>query len=244
MKKILLLLPLFVFVLSSCRVADKEDSSDFDQSLINTNYSITSYESGKDGDAGATFNVEQKGKRLVQLKLDGKSNLRYNGRELKTETTPILGGIYYTVGNVKFGDQHTFVYTDNNGKKYTNSISMQPISIKEMYRDSAWEYCWNIVLSRGLEPNESGRMYLEGDSAIEGQRIDIQRLDPDSNGYFDSLTNTIRVLPDMETEFTQSSSVKGEFQIEKIIDPAPQVPAAGGKISYTYIFREFRFGLN
>ncbi len=109
--KLTLLLLMLVFVLMACN----KKSSKVEQDHIFQRYEMT-YNADEDRTTfSAQFSKKKENGRL--LKLDGSSSVTLNGQAME------FGGVSY---NLKFDgivDTGVFVYIDNEGNSYTNSVS-------------------------------------------------------------------------------------------------------------------------
>lgn len=236
MKKVLFPSLILALVFSGCNLASKKNSSDIEQSKIETVYSFTYTGESDNVDAAATFNHDDEKEGLIQYQLDGKSSVTFNGKKMKPESVPIVGGVFHSVDKLPFREENTFVYTDNNGKVYTNTFSVKPVSIGTVRNDADAMY---IELSRPMADNEAMWLFLEGDTAIESQRVDIQTEDSTANGYYNTEDHTIRFIPDFKTDLEFSKTIKAVLNFETYHEKIAQVPAAGGKIVVTYRLKAF-----
>lgn len=240
-KAALLILLVSSAVWTSCSLASKEDSSDVDQSKIEVDFRVTFTEDSSKGNASASFTVDEKGKKLMQLKLDEKSNVTVNGHEMAGSPIPIVGGFSYFTKNIPFQEQTTFIYTNNIGKVYKNVLYASAITTSEPVSDSIGG--WIMPVSRGPMDGEVMWIFMHGDKDIESGTIDIQTEDPDANGYYDEDAGVIYFIPDVETDFPKSDVVSllliSELKNEKI----EQAPAAGGTSTVRYETKEYKINI-
>lgn len=106
-----LLLPLLLIVLMACN----KKSSKVDQANVFQRYEMTYSPDENRTTFSAQFSKKKENGRL--LKLDGTSSVTVNGQPMD------YGGVSY---NLKFDglvDTGVFVYTDNDGNSYTNSVT-------------------------------------------------------------------------------------------------------------------------
>lgn len=242
-KNKLFILPVALLLIAGCNLASKKDSSSIDQSKIETVYSIT-YE-GETGEvsATATFNYTNEKDDLEQFELDGKSSVTLNGKTMKPKSIPIIGGVYHNVENMNYQEKNTFVYTDNDGKIYTNTVSFKPVTVTTSRNDVDDPDTWYFELSRTMDSTESMWLFLDGDTLVESERIDIQMTDSTENGYYDMATNTIRFTPDLASEFLYTKKIKVQLSFETYHEKIKEVPAAGGKIIVTCNTKEIEIPL-
>jgi hypothetical protein len=220
-------------ILISCSIAGKKKSSDVDQSKINVVYSASWNGTDNRGSAGATFNLDAPGK-PIQLQLNGKSSITYNGGEMKGSTVPILGGWGYNVDLKSWPNKHEFVYVDNEGTSYTLTASMAAISF-------AGDPSWNdsleslvITLDRDVEPNEHMWVYFMGDSALESESIDVQDTSATSDCFFDHNTHTITISSKFFESLPTSTTAEMSVTMLSVAKEMAKTPPAGCELHITY----------
>lgn len=114
---------------ASCASNEIANSGDVKQSEIYQNYSVKYNEADNETHIKATFRFG--GKNGTTLVLTPPSVVTFNGENM-TRYESDFAGAYYKNAHVKplaNGQECKFVFTDTEGKKYTNSIKFSPVLI-------------------------------------------------------------------------------------------------------------------
>ena len=223
------LLPILFFPLTflfSCNSNEIGKSNDVNPETIYFDYKIW----GEEGDEDITVMLQYRfgGPRGTTLTLENPYKVELDGTEIKVDSSKYTGAYYEVIKPVnEFTGKHTIVFTDANGKKYTEDFSFQPVILKtelpaEIQRD-------DIVLEMdGLDPLDHVRILMTDTSyTSEG----INRLDTVKNG---------RVLI---SKYDLNNLVNGPVHLELFKEtekPLKERTEEGGKLSITYgVKREF-----
>ncbi|HTL81713.1 MAG TPA: hypothetical protein VL651_08410 [Bacteroidia bacterium] len=248
-----------VILLASCGAAKKKGSSSVDQDKISTDYTVEYTNDGTQLAGDVSFTGDAKGFHITSFELDGNSNVTLDGKALVATPVPIIGGVTYDFRIDPANKPHTLVYTDNNGKTYTNTFSYEPIMITavdrymkdhedgEWYKDneSPLDSSGVVILKLTRAPKDGEHMDVYVESAtddFENGSYEIQTTDDKGEGFFDATDSTIMFWPDMDTDFLKSKKVTYKLRCYQDVDAV--APAAGGKISYTWETKENSIELN
>lgn len=143
-----------------CRSCETIDSSKLDPSEIYQEYSVTVAENTS---VSAEFRVS--GSTGTTVALVAPSAVQYNGQAMSEHLRTTFSGTYYSSETKGFAGSHTFVFTDSSGKKFTNTINFEPISINGndlVLSKSSGSIL--IPLSRGLADGESVTASLDSEA--------------------------------------------------------------------------------
>jgi hypothetical protein len=117
-------------LLSCAEESKKSDKVNVDE--IYQHYTASSSEGSSNFTSRAQFQTGAQWDRLeteksggVTVELTGSSQVSLNGQPMQKDHG-VMDGTYYTGSSA--GREITWVWTDNNGKTYTNSATMEPIS--------------------------------------------------------------------------------------------------------------------
>ena len=203
-----------------------------DQDKIAPAYGVSYNANDHSGSVSAMFNV--KGHNLTKVELDGKSSITCDGVPIKGSPIPIFGGYSYENAITSFKNDYTFAYTDNNGKVYTNKLSLQPIELIGE-PDSWWteDGAMNIPVSRALADDEEVHIFMNGDS-LDMNTTEKQVSDSTEDGYYDSQKHSIHLTPAFFNDFPASKTATLEFTLKREIEKNEEAPAAGGGSSISY----------
>jgi hypothetical protein len=115
---------------SCAEESKKSDKVNIDE--VYQHYTASSSEGSSNFTSRAQFQTGAQWDRLeteksggVTVELTGSSQVTLNGQPMQKDHG-VMDGTYYTGSSA--GNQITWVWTDNNGKTYTNSATMEPIS--------------------------------------------------------------------------------------------------------------------
>lgn len=161
MKKIssILAIGILAFVAFGCRSCETIDSSKLDPSEIYQEYSISVSDNTT---VSAQFQVSGVTGTTIALVPPGK--IEHNGKAMNEHLRTVFRGTYYSAEIGGFAGSHIFVFTDNSGKQYRNSINFEPINIAVDNIDlNKVTKTFVIPLSRGLADHESLRVHLISD---------------------------------------------------------------------------------
>jgi len=141
---------------AACRSNDTANSSFVKQSEIHQEYYIEQ-EAGKPATARAQFRFG--GNTGTTLVLDQKASITFNGGTMSPTTglINIDGTFYLTEFANDSPSQHTFVWTDNDGKQYTNKLALNPIAMTSPVA--------MIDKSKGI------KLQLQGPALVTGEEI-------------------------------------------------------------------------
>ncbi len=102
------------------------NASSVEQDKIYTSYLLIYDDTDKSLSAAATFNLENSGG--TYLTLDSKSSVAFDGQPMTLGTGTSSQSVYQlTLSNLAVGqiwDSHSFIYQDNLGNAYSNSITL------------------------------------------------------------------------------------------------------------------------
>lgn len=146
-------LALLVFTLTvfGCRSCETIDSSKLDPSEIYQEYSISASAKTR---VTAEFRVS--GPTGTTIALVPPAMVEYNGKTMDESLRTVLSGTFYSDEADGFVGAHTFVFTDSSGKRFTNSITLDPIEIRaENIEINKAAPTIVVPLSRGLADGES-----------------------------------------------------------------------------------------
>ncbi|MBK9528846.1 MAG: hypothetical protein IPO41_11120 [Acidobacteria bacterium] len=239
MKKIssILAVAILVFIAFGCRSCETIDSSKLDPSEIYQEYSVTVSDRTA---VSAEFRVS--GSTGTTIALVAPSKVEHNGRAMNEHLRTVFAGTYYSAENDGFVGSHTFVFTDNSGKQYRNSIEFEPIKIAtDSINLSKGARTIVIPLSRGLVDGESLSAQLVSD--LEQPKSTPNSLNsntdvpagPDySNDFAGAVDNNAKSLT-IDTERLRNFVVgKAKIHLSLTATRRPaNVGLRGGSISYS-----------
>lgn len=150
MNKILLYITVPLFLASCAGESKKADA--IDNNKIYQRYSISYEERNEKTSVQAEFRIGAYWDRMEEEKTGGEAvefaspdAITYNGEVMKKDNSAFTGAYYSLNKEGTYTPTHTWIWTDAKGKKYTNSITLNPIqakSVKFYGRDSLrieWE---------------------------------------------------------------------------------------------------------
>jgi len=151
---------LLTLIVLGCRSCETIDSSKLDPSEIYQEYSITVSEN-----TNVTAGFRVSGQTGTTIALVAPSHVEYNGTPMNEHLRTVLGGTFYSAEDNGFVGSHTFVFTDSTGKRFTNSVDFEPITIAAANLDlDKGAKSINIPLSRGLATGESVTVQIVSDA--------------------------------------------------------------------------------
>lgn len=132
--KALTLAFLGLLLFSACASTDSSNSDNVKQDEVWQNYWVEYNEVGNEFKGGATFRFG--GKTGTTLLLTAPSNVTLNGKALSSSSgvliEGVIGGTHYSTEGTGFKPEYTFVYTNNEGKLFTNSIGIEKCNVEEV----------------------------------------------------------------------------------------------------------------
>jgi hypothetical protein len=169
--KIIYLFPLLVFLFSCASENKKSDK-------INSEDVYQSYSINYDGEIayikaefriGAYWNrleTEKTGGEAVELV--GPANVTFNGEKMNTDNSMFTGAYYSLKKEGVLNGDVTWVWTDNAGKKYTNTAQVNPIKLNEVSCSLNEDM---IVTWEGLPVQENETVNVTVEGSVNDKRV-------------------------------------------------------------------------
>lgn len=171
-------------ILSSCAGEAKKAES-IDNDKIYQKYTARFTEGSDVTYVEAEFRVGAKWDRMETEKTGGDAvefsspdAITYNGENLVKDKSAFTGSYYILDKKGTYNPQHSFVWTDGKGKKYTNSFTLNPIKPKD--------------LATKIFAPDSIRISWEGGPIMENEVVTLTvkgKIDPKKNKY-ETITKT------------------------------------------------------
>lgn len=238
MKKISAFFAIALLALTAfgCRSCETIDSSKLDPSEIYQEYSVTVNDSTI---ASAEFRVS--GSTGTTVALVAPSAVQYNGQSMSEHLRTTFSGTYYSSETKGFAGSHTFVFTDSSGKKFTNVLTFEPISINGndlVLSKSSGSI--QIPLTRGLADGESITASLDSDAEPPKQtantnsnssNTDEPQYSADLRGSVDNSTRSLKIDGEQIRKFV-AGKAKLHLYLNGSRKPA-EIGIRGGNMNYS-----------
>lgn len=219
-----------------CRSCETIDSSKLDPSEIYQEYSVTVNDSTI---SSAEFRVS--GSTGTTVALVAPSAVQYNGQSMSEHLRTTFSGTYYSSETKGFVGSHTFVFTDSSGKKFTNVLSFEPISISSEDLDlSRSSKSLTIPISRSLADGESLTATLISDAQPPRQTAntnsnsssaDEPQYSADLRGSVDNSSRSLKIDGEQIRKFV-AGKAKLHLYLNGSRKPA-EIAIRGGNMNYS-----------
>lgn len=227
------ILPAFVAILfSACASNDTADSSAVKQSEIYQKYTVSYGLVGDETSATATYRFG--GENGTTLHLVSPSNITYNGAEMR-ESELLFGGAYYQHDVKNYVPEHVFVFTDIDGKKYTNRLFLPSVEFENPPKTISSADTIIIPLTRSvLVPGEELELSASDTNGIDSKFITA---DMKSTAWLDSKSNSLIILPAF---FGKVKSSEFKLGLRAVVrkQPLDQTGHLGGEAYVSYTSQE------
>lgn len=225
MKKLLLAFIPAAALLASCASTETADSSTVKQTEIYPSYDIK-YDAA-DGNLRATASFRFGGASGTTMRLVDPSKVTYNGKDMEKQNN-FLSGTYYSYSIAGYESTHTFEYTDNDGKKYKNTIALEPCKFDERTMTVPDGKAFNATVTIG-DPKDV-TLYASDTAHIDEAMLSS---DPNAKVYYDASAKTLRVAPEF-FEHIRSSECSLILKSVKTKDQLDQTNHLGGSMEIEY----------
>ncbi len=166
-----------ILLLSACTNNEIGGSKDVNPDAVFFDYQIT----GDEDDAMATVLLQFRfgGPHGTTLVLDDPSFVSFDGNKIAVDSSRMAGAYYEVRVPVnRMAGQHNILFSNSDGKQYTQDFSFQPLALQATIPDSVQAGNLQLPLS-GVEDGGAVRMVLM-DTSRNGEGID--RVDTVRNG--------------------------------------------------------------
>lgn len=189
----------------------------------------------------ASFATFSRGEWGASVDLDGQSRIENNGVEMAQRSNLIFAGTHYARRVTGVEKLQTFTYTNNNGKKFTNSIRFEPIEIVSGNVEISRTSETRIGLSRNVASDEKLRITLtSSQSRPDNPNGNIgkgkKRVEPDYeivlNDELDASRAAFVIKPKNISNFVIGGATL-KIEVSRT-EELKQVTAAGGSIESVY----------
>jgi len=236
MKTLVRSIALFVGVVfftgGACPSNDTTPSNKVAQTEIYQSYSVT--QDGANYDVTAYFRVG--GRTGTTLALSAPSNVTFNGRKME-EHLNTSSGTYYTTVVPANTPNGSFVFTDRNGRSYTNNIDLSRVSpdTKRLMVNGAAPV--SIALSGTPPGTASFNLQLNNRMVF----VDMEQGET-TEAFFDRQRSAINVMPAAWKDIP-NGSVTLDLEVRNTVS-TQQGTALGGEMAFTYETAQLQATLN
>ena len=227
---------LLIFVCLGCQMMETVESTKVSQSEITQTYVVTATSEGTE--ITAQFNLGNWGK---SVDLDAPSKIEHNGSELP-QVSNFVQGTFYETGLSGVQKNHSFVYTNNDGKTFRNEMSFEPLEITVQEITVSRSQETKIQLSRVVGNDEKVSILLNSsekrpepansNNTPEMFKKDAPQYDLSLNNELDDNRSAIILKPKNLRKFVNGSAVL-TVEISREI-PLQQQTQAGGTMRWSY----------
>lgn len=224
MKTILLAFTASLLLLSACDTIEIGRAKDVNPETVWQQYNVLYDEADDSVVCHAQFRFA--GANGTSLILDSGSNLMLDNKLLQVDNSSSGGAYYLKVSHTgKFAGNHSFTYTDINGKKYENSFVFTPIILQDSLPESINPHSDLKLRFSGLADNESVNISLS-DTAYSEMNLDSNFV----------LSNQSIIIPASCIAKMTTGPLKLQVEYEKKL-PLQQTAKEGGEINFVYALK-------
>lgn len=228
-------LPLCLLLLGSlgCSVLQSVESNKVPQNEIRQNYSVRASRGGTNVSANFT-----RGGWGAAVDLDPPSKVENNGAEMNQRNSLIFAGVYYGVDFSYVEKTHKFVYTNNDGKKFVNELSFEPVELADGAVTISRSGDTRVALSRKIGDDESVHIVVKSSqtppssNANEKKNSNDPDYDVSLNNELDSTRAAIILKPKDFKRFVNGRATL-KVEVSRNLDLQQGTPA-GGTMIWTY----------
>lgn len=222
LKTVLLFIGILFFTGGACPSKETTPSNKVAQTEIYQSYSVT--QNGNEYDVTAYFRIG--GRTGTTLALVKPSSVTFNGETMR-ENLNTSSGTYYSASVPVSTATGTFVFTDRNGKTYTNKLELSTAALNSPKLSTNGTTPVSIPLSR--VPPESASFSLELNHKLIF--VDAARGEA-SEAFYDQEKNSIVILPAAWKD-VENGNVAIDLEVRNSI-PTQQGTALGGEMAFAY----------